>query len=113
MINAIEVTISDFDLLKKDGIVCSVGNETVFPIPITYLCGNAVSRRDINCYYSSIPILDGYKDLVGSSMEVKMEYKENSILINEVENIFNNENGCKAVTPTEAPTEAPDNSRKM
>ena len=112
MINAIEVTISNFELLKEDGIVCTVTEETAFPIPITYMFGGSVIRRDVDCYYSSIPILDGYKRLIGSSMDVQMEYKDNSILINGVENVFNNENGCKTIAPTEAPTEAPEDTRR-
>lgn len=72
-----------------------------------------MTHRDVDCYYSSIPILDGYKRLIGSSMDVQVEYKDDSILINGVENILNSENGCKTIAPTEAPTEAPEDTRRI
>ena len=34
VIQAIEVTIADFEALRQDGIECNVSNETVFPVPI-------------------------------------------------------------------------------
>lgn len=34
IIQAIEVTIADFEALREDGIECNVSNETIFPVPI-------------------------------------------------------------------------------
>ena len=34
IIQAIEVTIADFESLREDGIECNVSNETIFPVPI-------------------------------------------------------------------------------
>ena len=44
---------------------------------------------------------------------MQVEYKDDSILINGVENILNSENGCKTIAPTEAPTEAPEDTRRI
>ena len=46
-------------------------------------------------------------------MDVQVEYKDDSILINGVENVLNSENGCKTIAPTEAPTEAPEDTRRI
>ena len=72
-----------------------------------------MTHRDVDCYYSSIPILDGYKRLIGSSMDVQVEYRDDSILIDGVENVLNSEIGCKTIAPTEAPTEAPEDTRRI
>lgn len=34
IIQAIEVTIADFEALREDGIECNVSNDTIFPVPI-------------------------------------------------------------------------------
>ena len=72
------------------------------------LLGFPLSTRDVDCYYSTVPVFDGYKHLIGSTMSVAVEYRDASIVINTVENDSQSANGCKVITPTEPPTEAPE-----
>ena len=109
-VSAIEVTLFNETLMELDGIQCDTTPDTIYPILFSSSRCVDLICREVKCYYSTIDLFAAYSSLIRSTKLMKIVYNVTSLLLNGELFLFENNQGCFSILPTDAiPTEEPDN----
>lgn len=100
----VEVSVYNYDLLKRDGIHCTLSNDTAEAIPLSYVFFRSFSPSEINCYYANIPLFFSYEVLISTQQEFSIQYFSTNISLDGLS--YRNEGtvGCTYYDPTLTPT---------
>ena len=98
------MSVYNYDLLKRDGIHCTLSNDTAEAIPLSYVFFRSFSPSEINCYYANIPLFFSYEVLISTQQEFSIQYFSTNISLDGLS--YQNEGtvGCTYYDPTLTPT---------